>query len=212
MPLAGQLSKQFYKPVAEGKSKGYFSVFATLILLIVLVALIYPAIKHITTINKEISDARVVKASLEQKLEDIETAKTNLADMKDSLPTLDLALPVGSDLNPYLKKIEAFAKKHKVKIAAIQFSAVPLSKPTLEETLKTKELSYSITLEGNFTQFRKFLTDLEKYIRTSDVSSVTLAKKEKGEVRQTLGVTSYYLGVDITPTEKADENQSGGNQ
>ncbi|OGY25502.1 MAG: hypothetical protein A2Z11_03690 [Candidatus Woykebacteria bacterium RBG_16_43_9] len=186
-------------------TKSYFSILATLILLIVLVLLIYPTIQHITKINKEIADARVVKANLETKIRDLNSAQTNLEAIEDDLPTLDLALPVGSDLTPYLKKIEAFAKKYKLSIEAAQFSDVPLSKPGLEDSLKTKQLSYNLTLKGSFTNFRKFITDLEKFIRTSDVTSLNLNKESNENkttaILQSLNVTTYYIGIDFEPTQ-----------
>lgn len=190
-------------------AKSYFSVLATLVLLIVLVLLIYPAIGHITKINKEISDAKVVKSKLETKLEDLNSARINLEAVEADLPTLDLALPLGSDLATYLIKIEAFANKRKLSIEALQFSDVPLSKPSVTSNISTKTFSYTITLGGNFTDFQKFLSDLENYIRTSDVKTVNLTKdvvdsksssgSDKETVLESLDVTAYYIGIDFEP-------------
>jgi Tfp pilus assembly protein PilO len=191
-------------------TKSYFSILATLVLLIVLVVLIYPAIQHITKVNKEIADARVVKTELETKLRDIEAARINLEEIEDDLPTLDLAFPVGSDLSPYLRKIESLARKRKLTITTLQFSNVPLSKPSTSEDLKTTELSYNLTLEGKFPNFRKFLTDLENYIRTSDVLGISLNKQATGEVLEALNVTTYYMGVEFVPDEESTGTQSGG--
>ena len=181
-------------------AKSYFSILLTLGLLIVLVLLIYPAIGHITKINREISDAKVVKSKLETKLGDLNTARINLEAIEENLPTLDLALPLGSDLASYLIRLEKFANKRKLSIEAMQFSDVPLSKPAISSKLNTKAFTYTITLGGKFTDFQKFLSDLENYIRTSDVNSVSLSKeKTNGKVLEAINVTGYYIGIDFEP-------------
>lgn len=206
--------------------KSYFSILLTLGLLIVLVLLIYPAIQHITKINREISDAKVVKTKLETKLGDLNTARINLEAIESDLPTLDLALPLGSDLASYLIKIESFAKKRKLSIEALQFSDVPLSKPDVTGNINTKQFTYTLTLGGKFTDFQKFLSDLENYIRTSDVNTVNLSKEKEGgksgsskdQVLESLDVTAYYIGIDFKPgvaktsTDANNQSTTGGGQ
>ena len=189
----------------DGSMKGYFGAVATLALLIILLILIYPAFKHVTKLNKELSDARIVKASLETKLTNLEVAKNNLEEVKEDLSVLDLALPVGSDVAPYLKKIESLAAKNQLGITAVQFSDVPLSKPNQDKSLKTKHLDYTITVKGGFTNFVAFLADLEKFIRTSDVATASLAKSQDGNLSESLNVTSHYIGIDFS------SNQAGKN-
>ena len=208
MPSYKQIvGEQYSKLEGSERAKSYFSIIATLVLLIVLLLLIYPAIKHITAVNKEISDARVVKASLENKLEALRTAKENLNEVSSDLPVLDLALPVGPDLTTYLKKIEGLSSASKLKIVALQFSNVSLSKPKLNESMKIKKLPYSLTLEGAFPDFQKFLIDLESYVRTSDVSVINITKGQDNSLRETLNVNSYYFGTEPIPTGTA----TGGN-
>lgn len=221
MAVTNLTPKKISKFGTSETAKSYFSILATLVLLIVLVSLIYPAIGHITKINKEISDAKVVKSKLETKLGDLNLARTNLEAVEANLPTLDLALPLGSDLSAYLIKIEAFANKRKLSIEAMQFSDVPLSKPSVTSNISTKAFSYTITLGGNFTNFQKFLSDLENYIRTSDVKTVNLTKdvvnsksssgSGKETVLESLDVTAYYIGIDFKPgVSKTSTDTTGG--
>jgi len=201
VPLVKQLAKQTIQlDAGDPVKKSYFGVLATLILLIVLIILIYPAVKHVTKLNKEISDARVTKATLETKLANLKRAKANLEEVGGNLSILDLAIPIGSDLTPYLQKIEVLAKKSKLKIIAVQFTNIPLSKPEAVESLKSQKLDYSVTVEGSFPNFRKFLAYLENFIRTSDVTIVDLAKNQDGDLQETVDVTSYYLGIKFAPT------------
>ena len=196
------LIQQYDNVSSNPQTKSYFGVLATLVLLIILVILIFPAVRHVTEINKEITDAREVKAKLENKLEAIDQAKENLAEVQEDLPLLDLALPVGSDMPEYFVRVNKLASKHKLKISAVQFSDVPLSKPSVRESeLVTKDFIYSITLEGGFPNFRSFLSDLENLIRISDVNTVMVVKEKNTPLKHTLGVSSFFLGISLVSPE-----------
>ena len=199
MSLVKQESKQFNLFEFSSTTKSYFGIVATLVLLIVLLLLIYPAINRITTLNRELSDARIVKATLETKLANLGLARNNLEEARNDLFVLDLALPIGSDLTPYLKDIEGMAKNSKLKISAVQFTDVPLSTPSAKIGLKTKQIDYSITFEGSFPNFTKFLAEIENFIRTSEVSDIAIVKDPEKGLTHTFGASSYYLGTEFAP-------------
>jgi Tfp pilus assembly protein PilO len=209
VPFYKQVLDQYNKINVVEKGKNYFEIIATLALLIVLLLLIFPAIKHITGVYKEISDAKKVKIALEEKIIALSVAQDNLKAIENDRPLLELALPTGSDLGTYLKKVEELASKYNLKITAIQFSNVPLAKPTQKESLKVKGLSYNLTLQGGFPDFQKFLVDLENYIRTSDVTSLSISKDQSGGLKEGLSVTSYYFGVDFLPSTKKTSGAAG---
>lgn len=207
MPSVKQEGRQFKLLELSGSAKSYLGVVATLILLIILILLIYPAIQHITKINREISDARIVKATLETKLANLDIARTNLEEVREDLFVLDLALPIGSDLTTYLKDLEKMAANSKLKISAVQFSDVPLSKPSIDISTQTKQIDYTITFEGSFPNFRKFLAKLESFIRTSDVNNISIIKDQEEPLTHTLGVSSYYLGREFAPPSQTVSTQ-----
>ena len=201
-------SKQFNFFELSETTKSYFGIVATLVLLIVLILLIYPAINHITKLNRELSDARIVKATLETKLANLDLARNNLEEARDDLFVLNLALPIGSDLTPYLKDIERLAKSSKLKISAVQFTDVPLSTPSATTALKTKQIDYSITFEGSFPNFTKFLAKIEDFIRTSDVSNIAIVKDPEKGLTHTFGASSYYLGTEFATPPTTSQGTS----
>jgi len=209
VPFYKQVLDQYNKLNVVEKSKNYFEILATLTLLIILLLLIFPAIQHITQVYKEISDAKEVKLALEKKMIALSEAGDNLKAIQADRPLLELALPTGSDLGTYLKKVEEVAAKNNLKIVAVQFSNVPLAKPTQKESLKVKQLPYNLTLEGGFPDFQKFLVNLENYIRTSDVAGLSISKDQTGSLKGTLNVTSYYFGVDFLPATKETSRTAG---
>jgi|GEM_PF-2712974 len=209
--------QQLQQAGSKSLTKDYFGILASLALLIVLILIIYPAVKHVVEINKEISDARVIKAGLEAKLDALSQARTNYDEVKNDLGVLDLALPVGSSLPPYLKSVEDLSSKSGLKISNAQFNNVPLTKVAkTTASLQATKISYKITLDGGFTNLEQLLVSLEKFIRVSDVTSIDVEKAQatngrsspSGTLTESLGIDTYFLGPPATTTTTST---SGGN-
>lgn len=205
---------QFYEnamrrfiPDDEEKQKNYFEIAATLILLIVLVIMIYPAINHILQLQQEVTAGQGVNKALTQKLQDLATAQQNLVNASSDLPLANLALPVGTDFKNYLKTpLEKLAGNHQLTIKNIQFTDVPISSPG-EKTLRLRQMQYTLTLTGNFIDFNAFLTDLETFIRTTQITNLEIKKADTAATPTiTLTAETNYLGLPITVP------QSGGAQ
>jgi len=189
-----------YKQIIDDpKRRDYFEIGATLALLIMLILMIYPAINHILKLNKEISAGRIVETSLEKKIVDLEKAKANLEEIKADLPLLEKALPTGSDIKNYLQEpIEALANKHQLAIKDVRFEEVPISNPSKEENLKVRQINYSVTFLGNFVNFSNLITDLEKYIRVTDIDKIEIKKTDTSSATSyTIFATTRYLGLPV---------------
>jgi Tfp pilus assembly protein PilO len=209
--------QQLQQAGSKSLTKDYFGILASLALLIVLILIIYPAVKHVVEINKEISDARVIKAGLEAKLDALSQARTNYDEVKNDLGVLDLALPVGSSLPPYLKSVEDLSSKSGLKISNAQFNNVPLTKVAkTTASLQTTKISYKLTLDGGFLNFEQFSVFLEHFIRVSDITSLDIEKAQatngqsspSGTLTESLGIDTYFLGPPATTTTTGT---SGGN-
>lgn len=187
------------------KKKNYFEIVATLLLLIALVVMIYPAITHIIELNSEIAAGKVVEQSLNKKIIDLETAKANLAAVQKDLPLLELALPTGSDIKTFIKKpLEDISSKHNMVITSVQFGNLPISIPSSNVNLIPRNMDFSITLSGTFVNFEDFLKDIEKFIRVTDMTNINI-KTNGTTISATLQATTNYLGEPLTVS-----NQAGG--
>lgn len=199
---------QFYERAlrvyqVDPKQKSYFDIAATLVLLMVLLVMIYPAVDHILKLQQEITTGKKVEADLSQKVSDLTDAQKNLAAIQDDLTYAQKALPVGADFKNYLQTpIEKLASNHKLTIKAIQFTNVPISDPGKDESVKVRDMTYNLTVEGNFTDFSLFLTDLESFIRTTQVTRLDSKRSDpKSPVTFTLEAKVSYLGLPLlTPT------------
>src|SRR3990172_5426832 len=129
---------------ADPKRKNYFEIGATLVLLIVLILMIYPAINHELKLNKEIAAGRLVETSVEEKINDLNAAKDNLEEVKSDLPILEIALPTGSNIKNYLQRpIENLADLLRLTIKDVQFDEVPISDPGKNSELKLRQINRS---------------------------------------------------------------------
>lgn len=195
---------------ADPKKKNYFDISATLILLIVLVAMIYPAIQHITEVNKEISDGKIFEKGLIAKIGALEKAKINLAAIQTDLTLLEKALPVGSDIKTYLNKpLEVIASRHNLQLNTVQFGDVPISDPKKDDQTNVRNIDFSISLTGNFVDFVSFLKDIENYIRITKITNLN-AKGNGGQELFTLQATTNYLGTPVSAVP--NQVQTGGAQ
>lgn len=192
---------QYNKTTADPKKKNYFEISLTLILLIVLLIMIYPAITHILTLNKEIQSGRVVEKALGDKIVALNQAESNLATVEKDLPLLELALPVGSDLDKYVQKpLESLSVKDGLTTKSIQFNDIPISKPSTEN-VRLREMEFTMNLTGSFPNFLTFVKDLENFVRVTSVSSLQL-KSSGTEVEITIKGRTNFLGTAITAAKQ----------
>lgn len=206
MQFYEQALSRYNQANADPKKKNYFEITLTLVLLIVLLLMIYPAITHILNLNKEIQAGEIVEKALEEKIIALDQAKSNLAEIEDDLPLLELALPVGSDVEKYLQSpIENLANKNGLTLKSTQFSDIPVSKPTPEST-RLREMPFTITLTGGFPNFLTFIKDLEDFVRITSVDSAQL-KATGAEVTITVNGFTNYLGTPV-----AIPNQAAGQE
>lgn len=209
MAVTNQFVQQYKNSTPAQKS--YLSMALTLGLIIGLIVITYPALQHILKLQKEINDGRKTLTQLQQKSQALSDASISYEAIKPDLPLLDQALPAGTDLKAYLQKpVESLARDNKLGMEGLQFNEVPLSLPDTDTLLKAKTIPYSLTLNGNFTDFSKFLASLEKFIRVTEVNEIVVSSEKSGKVSAELKINTHYFGSD-TPGEKTSRS-SGANQ
>src|SRR3989304_767115 len=195
--------------LTDPKKKDYFALVASLSLLIVLVIMIYPAVIHVSKLNKEVSDGNVLLAALVEKSNQLSTAEKNYNQIKKDLDLIDSAMPIGSDIKTYIKNpLETLAQKNNLTIKSLQFNDVPISIPGREEDLGLRRFEYSASFEGDFVAFVAFLKDLENYIRVTKVVGLDIKKSPNNTQLVTMKAETNFLGtpIDVIPNEVVPEN------
>lgn len=202
MQFYEQALNRYNQTTADPKKKNYFEISLTLILLIVLLVMIYPAITHILNLNKEIEAGRIVDKALDDKLVALSLAEDNLDKVQNDLPLLELALPIGSDFEKYVEKpIETLTKKNNLTIKAVQINDTPVSKPTTEE-VRQREMPFTLSLTGTFPNLLTFVKDLENFVRITSVDGLQL-KASGSELTITINAVTNYLGTPVSIPNQA---------
>ena len=187
------------------QQKNYFNLGLTLGLLILLLALIFPAVNHILKINKEITDGRKVEQKLQEKIVSLDKAKENFNKYKDRLGIVDDALPTGSDIDTHLRQIEKLSTKSNTTLSGLQFSDIPLSLPSTEQNLAVKQVEYSVTVSGKFVNISKFVSDLENSVRTVNITTLSISEDDT-TLTASINVITNYLGK---PTARSTQLKNG---
>ncbi len=198
MKLYQQAATQYNS--ATPVQKSYLSVALTLGLLILLILLVFPAVNHILKLNKEIAKGRGVDTKLQEKIIALEKAEENYENLQGRLEIADDALPTGSAVDKYLKQIETAAKRNKTTLASIQFADVLVSLPKNKGNLSVRQVDYTITVEGKFTSIEKFVEEMEKLIRTTNFTQISI-NEDESKLAASLQATVYYLGDAVATTQ-----------
>lgn len=214
MQFYNQAVERFNKSTPQQKS--VVSVGLTLGLLILLILLVFPAVNHVLKLNREISDGKLVEQKLQDKIDALNKAKFNLESVKDRLGVVNQSLPTGSAVDDYLKELESAAKKSNLSIEGIQFTDVPLSLPDKSQGLSVRQIDYTITLKGKFSNLQQFISNIEGAIRTTDTLSISFDDKDSS-VTVTIKASVSYLGKKIkvnvktnTPNTTTNNTSTGG--
>lgn len=194
MQFYNQAVERFNKSTPQQKS--VVSVGLTLGLLILLILLVFPAVNHVLKLNREISDGKLVEQKLQDKIDALNKAKFNLESVKDRLGVVNQSLPTGSAVDDYLKELESAAKKSNLSIEGVQFTDVPLSLPDKSQGLSVRQIDYTITLKGKFSNLQQFISNIEGAIRTTDTLSISF-DDEDSSVTVTIKASVSYLGKKI---------------
>ncbi len=194
---------------SDPSKKDYFSLAATLVLLIVLLFMVYPAAIHVSTLNKEVSDGNILLKTLNTKISDLQTAETNYNQIKDNLDLLNTALPLGSDVKTYVKNpLEAIALKNNLTFKSLQFSDVPVSNPAPGITLSLREFTYTSSLLGDLNSIEGFIKDMETYTRLTKLKRVEISQNDSATLLLTIEGTVNFLDqpINIIPNAKGATN------
>ena len=187
------------------QKKSYLTIGLTLGLLILLLALIFPAVNHILKLNKEIADGKRVEQQLQEKIDNLIKAESNYTESKDRLAVLDDALPTGSSVDTHLKQLEQLSARNNSRLAGIQFSDVSLSIPTNKQNLSTRDIEYSVTVIGRFSNIISFVSDLEKIVRTVDITSLSVSE-DGTTLSAAIKAVTHYLGESSARTAQPGDN------
>lgn len=178
---------------------------STLISLGMLVIGLFLALFLLVPEWQNINAEKEEKKKSENTLEEWNTYLANINDLSfkyeqsaSDLEKLSLAIPSDSQMPELLIQLGEVVKRNGLIATDIKFTAKgETSQEQLKSPSKIKTIEMNLEAEGTYPNFKKFLNDMEKGARLTDVSSVSFAKggeSEGGDIMKfKMVLNSYYL-------------------
>lgn len=158
-----------------------------------LVFAIKPTLVTITELITTIKDQRLVVDQLQNKINALGIAQSEYNLISNDLYLVDEALPKNSQISTLVKQIEALALQSGVTLGSMKFDPVALK----EAGAGLKEISFSLTISGDYQNLKLFLHQLNSLRRVIGVETFSLKIKKAESQVLTLGISgkAYYLST-----------------
>ena len=144
--------------------------------------------------NKQIAEARREVAQKQAKLEQLEAATRNIADLgveidklSEAIEVFEQKLPAEREVEVILKQISELATKHKLTLKSIR-----TDKPV--PAAGYSELPIKLTIAGDFDGYYSFLLDLEKLKRITRMPQMQVKKvpPEEGQMQAEVVLSIFF--------------------
>jgi len=201
-----QRYSQYYSYIlpilADPVVKTYFGLIASIILVTFLsIFALSPTINIILGLQKKIADQNDLVTRLDKKTADLVAAQQTFGEVEDSLPLLNLAIPVEPTPEGVISSLHRTASEAGVQISGLQFRTIyltgknPKSNPTLGA--KSQLVEFTLAADGAQMAVRDFLGQLENQLRYIRVNALSMAFKERSTlVSAQVEGRSYFLPED----------------
>lgn len=176
------------------QKKVYTLLGLTLLSLIIFGAFaIRPTLATVTELKRKIKDQEEARDLLDQKIKALSLAQTQLSKNKSDLPLAEGALPEKKDLSGLLETLNSLCEKNELRLSRLSFGkSEEVSQNLPNQNLKTKKLSFSTQLEGDFPHFLSFLEEVENTLRQINIEEIRIGSRKGGMENFNLKMGVYY--------------------
>jgi len=157
---------------------------------------ISPSFDKIDAVNKEVAD---LKGTLDTKREKINERIAELEKQMESISPedeerLNVLVPLKSDFDEaaFISNMNSIASLHNMKLKGVQFSGGP--KKTLEDSAEAYgSFTMRFNVEGSYSEFIKFMRDIEKSEPLLDVDVISFSSSETDSYNYGVSLATYWL-------------------
>ncbi|MBI3290096.1 type 4a pilus biogenesis protein PilO [Candidatus Microgenomates bacterium] len=153
-----------------------------------------PTLTTIGELVSQINSERQILATLDQKIKNLETAKTNLQKIKADLPVLDQAIPAVPDPHLAVRQIETLAAQNGVTPINIALGKTPLVNTTPVLGAQTdSSYPFSFAFNGEAQNLLSFLNNLKSLRRIVMIDGITINRKAEVGSSDLVGNSTLQL-------------------
>lgn len=155
---------------------------------------IKPTLITISTLQRQIADARFVDQKLQEKINSLSAVSVEYEAIKPDLELIWAAVPKESKFPIFVKSLERIATESGTTIGSFVFKPINLS--PLESTTSAREIpiDFRLTLQGDYSKLADFIEKLSRLNRLSVIEKMEISTKgEKDTLRLTLEGKTFYV-------------------
>ena len=199
-------ARQYYKQLEPVLQKPQTMAFTMLVMSLFTIAFfgffaIRPTLATITALRREIEDDRGINEQFDQKIEALIKAQESYQTIQPQLPLILASIPEESHFTLLIQQIETLTTAYGATLSALHFQPLPLAASSRAATdsavakqlSKAEPFSFSISLEGTYSQLRKFIEELITLNRLIIIKQIDMAVVGNGQLRLSLSLESFYL-------------------
>jgi Tfp pilus assembly protein PilO len=175
---------------------------------------IRPTLVTIAKLNREIKDKKEANQKLQTKINAILAAQAQYAENLDNLPLLEEALPEKSQFPRLAFFIEENTTASGVELKSLSFEKIGAVEQTPQSSSTSNSLYFSLSVSGDYSNLKDFLSRLESSRRIIEVNSFAFSQvKEEESWRLVLRVTGRAsfvkkpIAVKAIPTKAPTKNE-----
>ncbi len=136
---------------------------------------INPTLSTIAKLQKELADDKFVDQRLQEKINNLLTLQKKYQLIQADIPVVLTSVPKDPQLPLLLGQIQSIAKKSNIALNNLQTFQVEAVNPEASQK-NYSSFSFSISLQGNYNDLTKFLSDLVNMQRVITIDTVSINK------------------------------------
>lgn len=162
------------------------------------------------TNQKEIAQRKVEIDYAKNKLDSLNTTKSNLAELGDIVNKMLVAIPGDKDAPNLITELEAIGKANNVTLPSIQISdgAAGASSGSATASSSSNSISVSFGATGKFEDLSNLIKALENDIRFMNIGAITMNKSESTDKTNS---DAMSLTIQLTAFKRIDSSLSLSN-
>lgn len=171
--------------IKPAKKTNYWPMLSLLMIVIIISVgyfVIYPDIGQLKELNKQISARTRESDAMQEKITALKGLQQEFSAKQNEVKLFDLAMPQNDGMPEIISSLDAMASE-----TALSITSLAQKKSTKDN----QSTSVDVSGEGSYKSFTLFLEDLEKNIRQSNITSISLStgKIQLEEVTDAIKVT-----------------------
>jgi len=170
---------QFQPVIQSKKGKAYFMLILSFFTMAFFgLFALWPTLRIIATLQKEISDSQFVDDRLTKKIIALSQAQANYELIRGAIPSLNRSLPTSPEIGQVLSSVESIARTTNATISAFRMEKILLSTSSAarsgEDRSQPTSIPFTLTINGGYEQLLTFIKLLISNPRITRIDSLSI--------------------------------------